>query len=126
MVADRSSGPTPVRLSELARAAGAGCVGGDPVVTGLAIDSRQAGGGHVFVAIPGALRRGAIAVCATGAVDGVPTVVTDAPRRALAEMAAALNGYPARAVTMIGITGSLGKTSTALLVEAALAASGAR
>jgi UDP-N-acetylmuramoyl-L-alanyl-D-glutamate--2,6-diaminopimelate ligase len=126
-----------MRLSELARAAGAQHVGGDPDVAGLAIDSRRVDAGHLFVALPGAhqdgaafipdaLRRGAVAVCATRPVAGVPTVVADDPRRALAAMAAALHGYPARELTLIGITGSLGKTSTALLIEAMLAASGVR
>jgi UDP-N-acetylmuramoyl-L-alanyl-D-glutamate--2,6-diaminopimelate ligase len=50
-------------------------------------------------------------------------VVPD-PHAALARLAAAFHGEPARALTLLGITGTLGKTSTALLVETALAASG--
>lgn len=126
-----------MRLSELARAAGAQQVGGDPDVTGLAIDSRRVTPGDLFVAVPGAhtdgatfipdaMRRGAVAVCAPQAVDGVPTLVDEDPRRALASLSAALYGFPAREITLIGITGSLGKTSTAQLTEAMLAASGVR
>ena len=41
-------------------------------------------------------------------------------------LAAALYRHPARELELVGITGTLGKTSTALLVQSALAASGAR
>ncbi|HJU66073.1 MAG TPA: Mur ligase family protein [Gemmatimonadaceae bacterium] len=107
--------------------------GGDVEITGLAIDSRQVQAGQLFVAVAGArangldfvadaIRNGASAICAPHAVDGIPTLVTDDPRRALARLAAAFHGHPARELTLIGVTGSLGKTSSALLIEAALAA----
>ena len=119
----------------MAHAAAVPLVGDDCEITGLAMDSRQVGAGQLFVAIPGsrfdgmhfvrdALSRGAAAVCATSPVPGVATLVTRDPRATLPELAAAFYGRPADAMTLIGITGSLGKTSTTLLVEAALAASG--
>ena len=103
-----------------------------PAVTGLTADSRDVRPGELFVAVPGtqqdgaefvadALRAGAAAVCATAPVAGVPTLVADDPRKALADLAAAYYRWPARDVALVGITGSLGKTSTALLTQACLA-----
>jgi UDP-N-acetylmuramoyl-L-alanyl-D-glutamate--2,6-diaminopimelate ligase len=57
-------------------------------------------------------------------VDGVPTLVAADPRAALADLAAAFHRWPTREVSLVGITGSLGKTSTALLVQACLAGGG--
>jgi UDP-N-acetylmuramoyl-L-alanyl-D-glutamate--2,6-diaminopimelate ligase len=123
------------RLEELARAAGAPLVGGDALVSGISIDSRRVAPGELFVALPGArhdgttyvadaVARGAVAVLAAREMPGVPTIVAPEPRRALAAVAAAFHDHPARELTMLGITGSLGKTSTALLLEGMLAAAG--
>jgi UDP-N-acetylmuramoyl-L-alanyl-D-glutamate--2,6-diaminopimelate ligase len=120
-----------VRLIELARAAGIPLAGRDVEITGIATDSRTVNPGELFVAVPGsnshgmafvpaALERGAVAVCGSGPVPGVPTLLSGNPRRALAALAAAFHGFPAHELPLIGITGSLGKTSTALLLEAAL------
>jgi UDP-N-acetylmuramoyl-L-alanyl-D-glutamate--2,6-diaminopimelate ligase len=109
----------------------------DVDITGIATDSRSVRPGDLFVALPGsrtqglvhvpdALERGAVAVCAPAPVYGVPTLLAGNPRRALAALAAAFHGFPAHELPLIGITGSLGKTSTALLLEAALRASGIR
>ncbi len=124
-----------LRLTELAEVVGGSVAGGDTEVSGLSADSRETRSGHLFVAIPGltrngedfvpeALRGGATAVCARAPVPGTPTLVVSEPRRALAMLAAAFHGYPARALRLIGITGSLGKTSTALLIEQALSQAG--
>lgn len=124
-----------MQLLALARAAGLELVGGDVPVTGVAFDSRRVAPGELFVALPGtradglafvdeARRRGAVAACATQAVDGLPTIVTADPRSALGLLSAAWYGHPARDLTLVGITGTLGKTSTAQLVLAALGASG--
>jgi UDP-N-acetylmuramoyl-L-alanyl-D-glutamate--2,6-diaminopimelate ligase len=50
-------------------------------------------------------------------------VVADA-RSAVPLLAASIYGHPARALRLLGITGTLGKTSTALLIQSALEASG--
>ncbi len=124
-----------MRLSELAEATGGTLTGGDTEVSGLATDSREAGAGDLFIAIPGLTRNGedfipeavgngAAAVCSRAPVPGTPTLLVSEPRRALALLAAAFHGYPARALRVIGITGSLGKTSTALLIEQALTEAG--
>jgi UDP-N-acetylmuramoyl-L-alanyl-D-glutamate--2,6-diaminopimelate ligase len=123
-------------LAELARAVGGALVGDDVPIVGLSVDSRATRPGDLFVALPGtkddgsryvadAVRRGAVAAMARRAVAGVPTIVVPDPRRALAPLAAAFHGFPARRLRLVGITGTLGKTSTSLLLEAALAAGGA-
>jgi UDP-N-acetylmuramoyl-L-alanyl-D-glutamate--2,6-diaminopimelate ligase len=113
-------------------------------VTGVGLDSRAIRPGQVYAALPGqhthgarfaaeAVRRGAAAVLTDaagrdllGPDAGVPVVVVDDPRAVLAELAAAVQGHPARAMRMFGITGTNGKTSTVFLLEAALAALGER
>ncbi len=119
------------RLSFLGRLAGIRLEGGDPEIGGISTDSRAAQPGDLFVAIQGgqsdgtqfipeAVSRGASAVCAVAPVANTPTLVVADPRRALADLSAAFFGFPAREMTLIGITGSLGKKSTALFIEAAL------
>ncbi len=130
----------PVRprlLSELGRATGLLMRGGDVLVRDISADSRVVRPGDLFVAVPGtiedgeryiadAIRDGASAICATSLVPDVPTLVADSPRAALADLAAVLLEHPARDVSVIGITGSLGKTSTAFLTQACLAGGGLR
>ena len=108
--------------------------GQDVTIGGIAVDSRQVAAGDLFVAqqgsqadglafIPEARTRGAVAVCAPAPVPGFPTIVASDPRGAVPRLAAALYRHPARELALVGITGTLGKTSTALLVQSALAAS---
>ncbi len=124
-----------MKLSILAAAIGSQPVGGDPDITGIQFDSRRVRPGDLFVAIPGAradgarftseaISRGAAAVCAIAPVAGTPSIVVGDPREALATLSATFFGHPSRDISVIGITGSLGKTSTALLIEQALSASG--
>ncbi|MDO8670174.1 MAG: UDP-N-acetylmuramoyl-L-alanyl-D-glutamate--2,6-diaminopimelate ligase [Dehalococcoidia bacterium] len=116
---------------------------GDPDIGGIFQDSRQVAGNSLFVAIPGlrvdgrafipeAIRRGAAAVVAERSVDGmpeahdlgVPVVIVPNARRALAFLSAALQGFPARKLKVVGITGTDGKTTTSFLVSAILEAAG--
>ncbi|MFT4296301.1 MAG: UDP-N-acetylmuramyl-tripeptide synthetase, partial [Micropruina sp.] len=124
------------RLSELLP--GAGDIG----VTGVCLDSRAIRPGVLYAALPGqhthgaryadqAVARGAVAVLTDAAgrdlvTAAVPVIVVDDPRAALAEVAAAVQGHPAAAMRMFGVTGTNGKTSTVFLLEAALAALGER
>ncbi len=108
-------------------------------VTGVAYDSRKVAAGALFVAIPGfkqdgrkfaadALGRGAAVVVAEGA-DPLPgsaaaRVLVPSSREALARLADAYHDHPSRRLSVIGITGTNGKTTTSLLVEALLGAGG--
>ncbi len=124
-----------ILLSDLAGALALPLHGRDVEVGGIAVDSRQVAAGDLFVAqlgaradglafLPEARSRGAVAACAPDAIPGFPTIVASDPRGAVPRLAAALYRHPARELDLIGITGTLGKTSTALLVQSALAASG--
>ncbi|HSV64329.1 MAG TPA: UDP-N-acetylmuramoyl-tripeptide--D-alanyl-D-alanine ligase [Mycobacteriales bacterium] len=124
----------PITLAELA-----GLVGGVPhdlpdgsvpVTGGVRLDSRVAGPGDLFVALPGArvdghdfavaaVRAGAAGVLASRPV-GVPAVVVPDVVAALGELArAVLARLPG--LTVVGVTGSSGKTSTKDLLAALLA-----
>lgn len=98
-------------------------------VTGVTDDSREVQPGVIFVAIKGdssdghryipeAVRQGAAAVVGSEPVEGlaVPYVQVSDARRALALLAAAFYGNPARGLTMIGVTGTDGKTTTSNLI----------
>jgi UDP-N-acetylmuramoyl-L-alanyl-D-glutamate--2,6-diaminopimelate ligase len=108
-----------VRLSELAGETASG----DPEIAGLASDSRAVRPGYLFAALPGgrldgrafiaqAEDAGAAAILAEpGARARVPVIYDREPRRRLAVMAARF--YPRRPQTIVGVTGTNGKTSTA-------------
>lgn len=126
-----------IRLSELAAALGHPLHGADVDVTGIAVDSRQVQPGDLFVAqrgertdglrfIPEARGRGAVAACSAAPLPDLPTIVAPDPRAAVPHLAATLYGHPADRLRLVGITGTLGKTTTAFLVQSALAASGVR
>lgn len=99
-------------------------------------DSRRVGPGSAFVAIEGARVDGhtlidALGVCAGVVISrsvplppGLGWVRVDSTRRALAEIAAALCGDPARLVPVVGVTGTNGKTSVTTLLASALGAMG--
>ncbi len=100
-------------------------------------DSRHAGPEDVFVAIVGARSDGrtyartlrVAAVIADHPVEvpeGVTVVQVADARRALALASAALAGFPGRAMKVIGITGTNGKTTTSWMVEAIAQRAGAR
>jgi UDP-N-acetylmuramoyl-tripeptide--D-alanyl-D-alanine ligase len=115
----------PLPLAEVARVTGAQLVGvGDPaaLVTGpVVIDSREAGPGSLFAALPGtrtdghefaaaAVQAGAVAVLATRPV-GCPAILVPDVQAALGQLARAVVDQ-ASDLTVIGITGSAGKTTT--------------
>ena len=127
----------PLGLGEIARLTGGRLAdGADPrsTVSGdVVIDSRRAGPGGLFVCLVGeradghafaadAVSAGAVAVLSAREV-GVPAVVVDDPQRALGMLAA---GMLARAdrCTVVGVTGSSGKTSTKDLLAQVLARGG--
>jgi UDP-N-acetylmuramoyl-L-alanyl-D-glutamate--2,6-diaminopimelate ligase len=87
---------------------------------GVAVD------GHVFV--PAALEQGAAAVVAEREVEGLPVPLVLVPdgREALAYLSAAWKGFPARKLTVVGVTGTDGKTTTCNLLHSILSAAGRR
>ena len=105
-----------------------------PSIAGITDGSEDVVEGALFIAIRGtevdghafigeAVERGAAAVVAdreyTGK-PGVPVVRVPDTRRASAELASAWYGHPARRLRLVGITGSIGKTSVLAMLEAML------
>ncbi|MBQ1027840.1 UDP-N-acetylmuramoyl-L-alanyl-D-glutamate--2,6-diaminopimelate ligase [Micromonospora sp. C95] len=133
---------TGIRLGDLAaRLAVASDTSADPLVTGVTHASGEVHPGDLYAALPGARRHGAefaAAAATAGAVamltdpagaeraadSGLPTLVVADPRAVLGTLASAVYGDPTAGLTVIGVTGTAGKTSTAYLVESGLRAAG--
>lgn len=125
-------------LAEVARAMGGKLApnGGDgtKLVTGASVDSREVQRGDVFFALrgrvdgaefaPKAALRGAVAAVADRPLS-VPTVVVEDPLSALGELARwSLRGGAAPPPTIVGITGSVGKTTAKDALEGILRSQG--
>lgn len=95
----------------------------------IAYDSRKVQPGDLFVAVEGfasdghafipmAMEKGAAAVLCSRPPEGdVPYVRTEDSRRGLALASAAYFGHPAEKLTMIGVTGTNGKTTSTSLIK---------
>ncbi|MBQ1032292.1 UDP-N-acetylmuramoyl-tripeptide--D-alanyl-D-alanine ligase [Micromonospora parva] len=116
-------------LAEVAAAVDGRLVSADPDVTvtgSVEFDSRKVGPGSLFVAFPGekvdghdyaqtAIQAGAVAVLGSREVPGVPMVLVDDALTAMGRLArAAVDRLPG--LTVIGVTGSSGKTTTKDLI----------
>jgi UDP-N-acetylmuramoyl-L-alanyl-D-glutamate--2,6-diaminopimelate ligase len=108
-------------------------------IESITCDSRQVRAGSLFVAYRGvavdghsfvrqAVANGAAAVVAEQEVQGlnVPLVVVPNGREALAYLTAAWHGFPSRRLSVVGVTGTDGKTTTCNLLHSILAAAGRR
>jgi UDP-N-acetylmuramoyl-L-alanyl-D-glutamate--2,6-diaminopimelate ligase len=110
----------------------------DVQCTGVEYDSRKAKPGSLFVALPGQKADGAAFVpqaLASGAVAIVsersrpenvaaPWIAVGNARLALAHLASEFFGHPSRRMTVVGITGTNGKTTTSYLLQAIFEAAG--
>ena len=108
-------------------------------ISSLAYDARRVSPGSVFCTwkghqrdghtfVPDALQRGAVAVVAEKRLLdlSVPNIRVESGRRALGRMAANFYGHPSRQLQVVGITGTNGKTSTAMLLQSLFEAGGLR
>ena len=98
-------------------------------ITGISYDSHTTKPGDIFVAIEGtaedgsrfigeAMEKGAVCVlCRHSVQETIPYVVTDSCRRALAVLAANWFDHPAKEMTLVGVTGTNGKTTTTYLIK---------
>jgi len=135
----------PLTVAEVAAVLGVDgpAVGADVLVSGLTLASDRVRPGDLFAAVPGVTRHGAAfahTAVAGGAVAvltdaagvpaaaaaGVPVLVVADVRAVLGGLAARLAGDPATALSVLAVTGTSGKTTTAHLLEAGLRAAGRR
>ncbi|HVT68742.1 MAG TPA: UDP-N-acetylmuramoyl-L-alanyl-D-glutamate--2,6-diaminopimelate ligase, partial [Trebonia sp.] len=135
----------PRPLSGLAELLGVGRAdsirSGMGVITGVTLDSRAVQPGDLYAALPGTRTHGAAysdQAVAAGAVAiltdpdgrdraaraGVPVFVVSSPRERLGDVSCWIYGDPSHRMTMIGVTGTSGKTTTSYLCEAGLRAAG--
>lgn len=147
----RPSRPPQTPVENIAAAAAAEFVpaadGVQGLVTGVELRAQGILAGDLFAALPGssahgasfasdAIERGAVAIFTDRAGLGivreqfdrlpVPVLVHEHPRTVLGRVSALVYGNPSEKMTVIGITGTSGKTTTAYLLEAALSAAGRR
>jgi len=130
-----------MRLSELvAGLPVTGDLGTNPEVFGVRHDSRFVAPGDLFVTWSGAhhdgrrfahdaAERGAVAILADqprteGLSFDLPWLTAAAPRALLGDLAAPVYGHPDRGLTMVGVTGTNGKSTTVELAAAILEAAG--
>jgi UDP-N-acetylmuramoyl-L-alanyl-D-glutamate--2,6-diaminopimelate ligase len=105
-------------------------------ITTLTLDSRAVTPGTLYCCVPGdrfdghdfapeAVAAGAVALLCQRPLDlPVTQVVVDRVRPALGPVAASLYGHPSRTMTVVGVTGTNGKTTTTCLLEAVFRSAG--
>ena len=115
----------------------------DPTIRGIRYDSRRVCPGDLFIALRGANSNGHDYLDLAASLGAAALIVEDMPpsslpkttipmvrvpdsRRALAPLAARFFGNPANELSLVGVTGTNGKTSTTYLVESILREAGWR
>jgi UDP-N-acetylmuramoyl-L-alanyl-D-glutamate--2,6-diaminopimelate ligase len=107
-------------------------------ITDISYHSHRVKEGHLFVAIPGTkqdghrfieevIARGARAVIAeqmSPRPGDITLIAVRDARRALAQVSAEFFAHPSREITLVGITGTNGKTTTSYLIESIIKAAG--
>lgn len=132
-------------LFKLAEIAGGEIIGdGETTVEAITLDSRRAEAEYLFAAVPGTRSHGATFAAATSAkavltdAAGVeilhgelaegsfdrPIIVVEDIRAVLGEISAEIYGHPTKKLTIFGVTGTSGKTTTTYLLETGLLAAG--
>jgi UDP-N-acetylmuramoyl-L-alanyl-D-glutamate--2,6-diaminopimelate ligase len=120
-----------------------GRTGGNVQVGRIITDSRQARPDDLFVAVPGvnvdghrfipdAVKAGAVAVIGERSTSELPVPPNDTftyvrvpnAREAWGWLCTAWSGFPSRQMTLIGVTGTDGKTTTTNLIHAILTSAG--
>src|SRR6202012_1059020 len=111
------------------------------ILSGVTLDSRAVRPGDLYAALPGTRTHGAVysdQAVAAGAVAiltdpdgrdlaaraGVPVFVVSNPRDRLGDVSCWIYGAPSTRLTMVGVTGTSGKTTSSSLCEAGLRAAG--
>lgn len=102
-------------------------------ISGIAYDSRRVKPGYIFAAIPGykldghffiphARANGAVAALTGHWIDDseLPQIQTENVRLALARAAGNFYGHPSNNMTVLGVTGTNGKTTTTFLIDSIL------
>lgn len=134
--------PTLRRIADIAGADVVNEPGADLPVASVSLDSSAVEPGRLFAALPGTRVHGARYAfdSAAGAIitdhaglaiiqetsDRRPVLVVEDVRAVLGDIAAEIYGRPSEHMTLIGVTGTSGKTTTTYMLERGLAAAGCR
>lgn len=135
----------PVAVSVLQHQSGLGLDGDDVEVSGVTLRAQDAVDGYLFAALAGEKTHGAkyaaqardagaaavltdpaglATIRADRTLAAMPVLVHDDPRSVLGAVSARVYGDPSAQMTLIGVTGTSGKTTTSYLAEAALREAG--